>query len=346
VKQQVTALGAAIGFGLLVMVAYEVGAGGGTAGLGMGFMLAGAALLSGGLLGFLFGIPRLLADAPPNEERDPGRSRTGYGGNTNLEQVSDWLTKILLGAGLTQLDAIGRTYGQLVHSIAPALSGSPSSVPFAGATLVFFAIVGFIAGWLTTRLLLGPALSDADKRALDQFVAAELAERSGDVTKASALRERAIEELRDVSAVARQYEESRELPAGSLRTAEMERIVSMARQAAVNAPWTSEQVRAIFEEGNPGSRIFALGLMQGNPSFADFSMVLDAIADSRSAFEQYQGLRLARMLLDGLSDAERQALREAVTAQIEPGGHIRASGARWSVAQQVLRSLDSPHTAR
>lgn len=342
-KRQVTTLGAAIGFGLLVLVAYAAGSGGGLAGLGVGFMLAGAASLSGGLFGFLFGIPRLLAGASLDEEQGGSRSGIRYGANTNLEQVSDWLTKLLLGAGLTQLGNLGRSFGQLVQSIAPGLSGSPSSVPFTGAMLVFFAIVGFVAGWLTTRLLLGPALSDADQRALDQFVAAEAAEQSGDAAKASELRGRAMEELRSV---ARRYEELRDLPAGALRTAEMERIVSIARQAAVDAPWNSEQVRTLFEQGSPGNRIFALGLMQGNPTFADFAAVQDAIADSRSGFEQYQGLELARIMLDGLSDGERRALREAITAQLAPGGHIRESGSRWSVAQQLLRSVDSAHTSK
>src|SRR5690349_18031210 len=66
-------------------------------------LVAGAAFLGGALLGFLFGIPRLLANdaaAPPapavgGASEPPARSP--YAPNTNLEQISDWLTKILVG---------------------------------------------------------------------------------------------------------------------------------------------------------------------------------------------------------------------------------------------------------
>ncbi len=64
--------------------------------------------------------PRALAGSPDSTSMQTTTARTaagtsasssspttasaaGYGANTNLEQVSDWLTKLLLGAGLTQL---------------------------------------------------------------------------------------------------------------------------------------------------------------------------------------------------------------------------------------------------
>jgi hypothetical protein len=64
-------------------------------------LLAGASTFVGGLLGFLFGIPRTLqqegANAPveANAAAASGSaaSRIEYRINTNLEQISDWLTK-------------------------------------------------------------------------------------------------------------------------------------------------------------------------------------------------------------------------------------------------------------
>lgn len=62
------------------------------------FLLVGiAAWLAGGVLGFLFGVPRF--------QSSPGGGAAGLASsfipNTNLEQVSDWLTKIIIGATLT-----------------------------------------------------------------------------------------------------------------------------------------------------------------------------------------------------------------------------------------------------
>jgi hypothetical protein len=65
----------------------------------------------GSLIGFLFGIPRTLQLEVPitPKTQDAGKSdgkddSFRQNVNTNLEQISDWLTKILVGVGLTQLD--------------------------------------------------------------------------------------------------------------------------------------------------------------------------------------------------------------------------------------------------
>src|SRR5438552_4060746 len=70
-------------------------------------MLAGACLLGGGLLGFLFGLPRTVQDVGQRNSTTSGLpsepQNVSYHANTNLEQISDWLTKILVGVGLTQI---------------------------------------------------------------------------------------------------------------------------------------------------------------------------------------------------------------------------------------------------
>ena len=79
-----------------------------------GVAFAGASLMVGALIGFLFGIPRKLqdeqgvaSDIGSQEEFDSRVVSALYGGNTNLEQISDWLTKILVGVGLTQISSLG-----------------------------------------------------------------------------------------------------------------------------------------------------------------------------------------------------------------------------------------------
>lgn len=73
-----------------------------------------ACLGLGGLGGFLFGIPRTLQGRQnPETITSPDRERTGkvtetFGQrvNTNLEEISDWLTKILVGLGLAEIKYI------------------------------------------------------------------------------------------------------------------------------------------------------------------------------------------------------------------------------------------------
>src|SRR6266508_6277591 len=68
--------------------------------LAVAALVAGGAFVAGGLLGFLFGIPRSLAG--PEGSVDGAAAGGAYRPNTNLEQISDWLTKILVGVGLVQ----------------------------------------------------------------------------------------------------------------------------------------------------------------------------------------------------------------------------------------------------
>jgi hypothetical protein len=333
-------LGAGVGAGFLVELGYAAAGDRTMEALAVLLMVSVASLVSGGFLGFLFGVPRALAARAG--EGGQGERATRYGANTNLEQISDWLTKILLGAGLTQLGNIGQEFRRLVSAIAPAVGPEPTNVPITGGLLVYFTIGGFIAGWLTTRLLLAPALSRADQAALDRFVEAQFAEISGDLDRADALRGEAIQYLRpEAESLARRYEDSRELPPGPLRTAEMESIVNAARQAATSPDWTAQQVRQLFNEGSAGARIFALGLMQGNPALAEFATVLAAIDESKSAFEQYEGLILARMMLDSLDESQRQLLHDSVSVQLGRNGWIRTKGARWTTAQSIIARLEA-----
>ena len=113
-------------------------------------------------VGFLFGVPRQLQEA--RQAGDP--STPGYAGNTNLEQISDWLTKILVGVGLTQILQIPGQIQRLTSFLAPALGNESSSQVFALGLLGYFSIAGFLIGYLSTRLLLARAFEQADGLAL------------------------------------------------------------------------------------------------------------------------------------------------------------------------------------
>jgi hypothetical protein len=147
-----------------------------------GTVTASASLLVGGLVGFLFGIPRRLqleqadsakARARSDDEGDKN-SRSLYGANTNLEQISDWLTKILVGVGLTQIGQIGTLFGNLGDTAAEAMPDFTATKPFFIATIIHFTVSGFLLGYLWTRLYLGRALTEAErtsslKKKLDRY---------------------------------------------------------------------------------------------------------------------------------------------------------------------------------
>ena len=112
--------------------------------LGIGLLVGAAAGILGVLVGFLFALPRTTVD--PSH---PGPLST----NTNLDQVSDWLTKILIGLGLVQLGKLASGIDSLAETIAPGLGGAADAKTFALGLLVYSLIEGFLIGYLGTRIV-------------------------------------------------------------------------------------------------------------------------------------------------------------------------------------------------
>jgi len=133
-------------------------------GAGLGRRLPGV----GVMVGFLFGIPRTLqseqAGSKADTEADAATPQQGYAQrvNTNLEQISDWLTKILVGLGLTQLGNVPARLGEAAAYVASGMPDQRGATVFAGGMIVYFSIVGFIGGYLFTRLFLARLFWAAD----------------------------------------------------------------------------------------------------------------------------------------------------------------------------------------
>lgn len=112
----------------------------------------------GAVLGFIFGIPRALQ--APNLQADGTYTR--YLANTNLEQISDWLTKILVGVSLVQIANIRPAFAALGRTLAPML-GSPTDTngisseargAIGVAMCLTAALVAFLYCYLWTRVTL------------------------------------------------------------------------------------------------------------------------------------------------------------------------------------------------
>ncbi|MFB7472720.1 hypothetical protein [Kitasatospora sp. NPDC056184] len=338
---QRAAAGMLLGSGLLGLLLFSLGRPHPWQALGGGLVVACAATLVGGALGFLFGVPRVRGGAGGAPSAGGGEPHGSYAPNTNLEQVSDWLTKVLLGVGLTQLGSLGERLDRLGTALAPALGGGAGTAPFAAALVLYFLLLGFLAGWLVTRLALPRVLSDAD-RALDLFLAGQDRDRKGDKVGADDLRMRAMQHLGLIGASDGKPEG---LPGSLLaadRAAGAERVVAEVRSTARRSALTSSQVQELFADGSQGRRIQALALMQGDPALADLPSVLEAIEHPRSGFEQYHALLAARGLMSRLPAEEARRLREAVAGRLmAPDGIPYGSDRSW-LAEKILSALDAP----
>lgn len=128
------------------------------------FLLAGGALAAGILIGFLFGIPRTRQQS----SSDGQPAGEGYAVNTNLEQISDWLTKIIVGVGLIQLATFPGKLKALAGYFANAIGPGVISDSLVLAILGFFAIFGFLLGYLWARIYLTSEFSRAERMAKDR----------------------------------------------------------------------------------------------------------------------------------------------------------------------------------
>lgn len=153
-------------------------------------LLWGAAwFASAFVFGFLFGIPKALQTSPQphpsggnatesSDTNPPPNGNVGESGgdtqasdketsgplrvNTNLEEISDWLTKILVGATLTQIVKIPGAI-KLAAQFMASEGGGIAPVPFAAAIVLYFSAIGFFAGYVLTRMFFSLAFSRSDE---------------------------------------------------------------------------------------------------------------------------------------------------------------------------------------
>jgi hypothetical protein len=103
-----------------------------------------------------------------------------------------------------------------------------------------------------------------------------------------------------------------------------ELLVQRSAAIARREKFKAAEVRKLFKNGSPIMRVLALGLMHGDQSLADGPTLTSAIAESRSANEQYHGLELAAQCWRGLDAPDRRAIHQAVTnSGIPPGSDRR-----------------------
>ena len=149
-------------------------------------MIALASALLGAFLGFLFALPRY-----QQEKNDLNPGLPSYLDNTNLLDVSDWLTKIIVGLGLVQITKLSSALVQLGRTLEPVLGyvpsdkGSPAcgtavttegAIAAIGVAICLSAVVAaFLVGYLWTRVTFTRLMRDYDEREAERKALADKA---------------------------------------------------------------------------------------------------------------------------------------------------------------------------
>jgi hypothetical protein len=137
----------ALGVGVILVYISQVPSGVRWNVFGTALAIGSSAYFTGGIVGFLFGVPRTVQGSALSKRI------TQYQGNTNLEQVSDWLTKIIVGIGLVQIGHIVPALSKLAESMKAPLGGLPSSAAFGLGLAISYALLGFFYFYFWSRSL-------------------------------------------------------------------------------------------------------------------------------------------------------------------------------------------------
>ncbi len=139
----------------------------------------------------------------------------------------------------------------------------------------------------------------------------------------------------------REYEQLRaEMDPGPERTFQMNSLLAEGRAAAKAAQPSGDEIRDFFASDRVGLRLMAIASLQVSPDISVFAQLLDAIANSSSAFEQYHALAAARDHVSLMSGAQRKELKKVLTHQLDdPVKGIRQDGSRHREVQALLAEL-------
>jgi hypothetical protein len=305
-------------------------------------------LAAGAAVGFLFGIPKILqgntlavggvADASAGASAStvttpaPAKSLYQQRVNTNLEEISDWLTKIIVGLGLINLAKIPLK----LQSLADLLAGEmhpPNQRAFALSLIIYFAITGFLYGYLFTRLFLQRAFALSDLSALT-LTASELSEKV-DLLAQQALaanpqagkgptkeQVQAAEQVaqvtsqndfsvvqQQINALAREYEAVRgSMPPGDERTRKMEVVVTKMRTLAIVGQPLLPQ---LMKSSSPGQRLAAIAILQVRPDPAYLEWLEGRLGQERP-FVGYHAAVALLTAVRTLDKSYRSRLAEAI----------------------------------
>jgi hypothetical protein len=267
-------------------------------------------LLSGAGVGFLFGIPKILQN---NQIASANTASPAYQQqvNTNLTEISDWLTKIIVGLGLVSLTKISPHLYSIAKILAQGLtrSGSPDYMAFAFAygTIISYVILGFGFGYISTRLYLAGRFSLADQQAI-QNVTKQAEDAQGAANSALQKVTFALIKPKDVpnqlenpinelEELARKYVQVRSsMERGSTRTTEMTKIFKEMTTIATAVDLLD--VGTFLRDPDIGKRLAGYAYLYTKPDNDFMEPLVDAIITDRTPFGQYWGIQALGKLIE------------------------------------------------
>lgn len=240
-----------------------------------------ACIVVGAATGFLFGFPR---SGKAKNDNDKAASESETNGtarpNTNLEEISDWLTKIIVGLSLVNIREISITISTISKKIALSMSvpATEANHAIGFAIITGFLTVGFFYGYFYTRLFLQQAFGVSDRKLLDLVdtvvnATASHAPISEAPTLPSKTEIKNAEQIADlvpsgknelitnkIQELASLYEKTRyEMPSGDTRTRRMTEIASSMRQLGQAAVFMLPKLTASYIAGE---RLAAICILQ------------------------------------------------------------------------------------
>jgi hypothetical protein len=145
-------------------------------GLPVAILWAGAASTLAALVGFLFAIPKVgdaegppLPPPPGGELPKAAGPRPTYSISRNMQDIADWLTKLIVGLSLVMFRDILAGFREMSDTLAKGLGGTPADVAVAQGVLMYYAGLGLFGGYVQTRLYLSAAFRRADDEVVRQL---------------------------------------------------------------------------------------------------------------------------------------------------------------------------------
>lgn len=145
-------------------------------------IVMGAYYIAGCVLGFIFAIPKSFQnnqqvmepavdkDGKPLNPNSARRDGMRYKDNTSLEEISDWLTKIIIGLSLTQFNHLQDMIDTAARSIQAGLSSAlckdctkVNLYSFSYALIILYSLAGACCGYLWTRIEFPKILKQKDE---------------------------------------------------------------------------------------------------------------------------------------------------------------------------------------
>jgi hypothetical protein len=296
-----------------------------------GFLLAGASLFLGVLVGFIFGIPKTSKPSADSSNPVQGNTNVAYSLNTNLEEISDWLTKMLVGVGLVQLTAIPG-YIIRIASYWETSIGRHFPAAYVAALIIFFSPTGFLIGYLWTRLALIGDFIEQDPRKLIYSLIndiAQTAKRDPSITSRSVDQQVvSVQELRTAEAIAKisstssvsledlrgqigilasKYESIRAtMPSGDARTREMEIVASQIRGYALAA---IQLLPEYTSSDSSGKRLVGIAFLETKPDSRYFEWLADRFRIEVPFLQYHAAIALRNASKQVFSKEHKDSLR-------------------------------------